>query len=245
MSTCRRASASTRRRPPVPAGDLRNERLGLPARIEGRRKRGHRLAPLGVPIAADPAASPKSRSTTSNPPIGEPARFGLNSPATKSSSKPSVDWDGDYHEGFTIDVPELPSRPLRRHVLKNRLVFNGRSGDGTFITTPTTCFDREPNRRTRTSTRPTCSPAPTQEREEPGYSFPASAEPRARVAAAGTAKSRSTANTSPTNRRIASNRTRPKPTRPPARRPKSKCPLHPRRPEEEGVARAPTPRKRS
>ena len=26
-------------------------------------------------------------------------------------------------------------------ILKNRLVFNGRSGDGTFITTPTTCFD--------------------------------------------------------------------------------------------------------
>ena len=49
---------------------------------------------------------------------------------------------GDYHEGFTIDVPALPLG-IENLILKNRLVFNGRSGDGTFITTPSTCYDPE------------------------------------------------------------------------------------------------------
>ena len=53
-------------------------------------------------------------------------------------------WDSDYHEGFTIDVPPTPfeSLPLLEGgvVLKNRLVFDGRSGDGTFISTPSTCL---------------------------------------------------------------------------------------------------------
>ena len=58
-------------------------------------------------------------------------------------------------------------------ILKNRLVFNGRAGDGTFITTPSTCFDwrSRPGHRT-TSTRPTCSPARSPKRKNPATSSP-------------------------------------------------------------------------
>ena len=56
-------------------------------------------------------------------------------------------------------------------ILKNRLVFDGRAGDGTFITTPSTCLDPAIRRRSSTSTRPTCSPARSLKRK-PGYDSP-------------------------------------------------------------------------
>ncbi len=84
------------------------------------------------------------------PEDGEAARFGLELAGKPVFLEGDVDWSGNYHEGFTIHVPEvLPEAlgdllgPLLGEnglILKNRLVFNGRSGDGTFITTPTTCF---------------------------------------------------------------------------------------------------------
>ena len=51
--------------------------------------------------------------------------------------KADVDWAGDYHEGFTIAVPKSPIG----EILKNRLVFEGRAGDGSFLTNPSTCLD--------------------------------------------------------------------------------------------------------
>jgi hypothetical protein len=115
------------------------------------------------------------------PPNGEPARFGFNLLGNNVYLRADLAWDGDYHEGFTIDVPETPfaSLPLFENgiVLKNRLVFDGRSGDGTFITTPGTCLG------------PASAPAfehvystwllasSVSEEEEPGYEFPADAEP--------------------------------------------------------------------
>jgi hypothetical protein len=110
----------------------------------------------------------------------EPARFGLELAGKEVFLKASVDWAGDYHEGFTIEIPQLPlGAPLTGGlVLKNRLPFNGRAGDGTFITTPTTCFDpeTEPAHAHIYSTH--LQAASKQEMEEPGYTFPASAEPR-------------------------------------------------------------------
>ena len=49
-----------------------------------------------------------------------------------------VDWAGDYHEGFTIRA--VPQSPIGQ-ILKNRLVFQGRAGNGTFLTVASTCFD--------------------------------------------------------------------------------------------------------
>lgn len=79
------------------------------------------------------------------PKDGEPARFGLSVAGNDIFLEGGVEWAGDYHEYFTIHVAKLelssiPGLELAR-VLKNRLVFEGLAGNGTFITTPTTCYD--------------------------------------------------------------------------------------------------------
>jgi hypothetical protein len=79
------------------------------------------------------------------PQNGEPARFGFSVLGNDVFLRAGLAWDGDFHEFFTIDVPklELPSIPGIEgvRVLRNRLVFNGRAGNGTFLTTPSTCLD--------------------------------------------------------------------------------------------------------
>jgi hypothetical protein len=87
-----------------------------------------------------PPTAPLTRVPVYNvtPIFGEAARFGLELAGNEVFLRGDVAWDGDYHEGFTIDVPK--TLPIGGLVLENRLVFKGRSGDGTFITTPTTCL---------------------------------------------------------------------------------------------------------
>ncbi|HEX5990706.1 MAG TPA: hypothetical protein VFY75_10910 [Solirubrobacterales bacterium] len=104
---------------------------------------------LGVPT---PPTAPTTEVPVYNvePKPGEAARFGLELAENEVFLEGDVDWSGNYHEGFTIHVPEaLPEAlaPLiggvlgqKGLILKNRLVFDGRSGDGTFLTTPTTCL---------------------------------------------------------------------------------------------------------
>jgi hypothetical protein len=71
------------------------------------------------------------------PAQGEPALFGFRVLGNSVFLKSDVEWNGDYHEGFTIAVPKSPIG----EVLKNRLSFDGRAGNGTFLTTPSTCLD--------------------------------------------------------------------------------------------------------
>jgi hypothetical protein len=71
------------------------------------------------------------------PKDGQPARFGFRILGNEVFLEADVDWSGDYHEGFTIAVPKSPIG----EILKNRLVFQGRAGNGTFLTLPSTCFD--------------------------------------------------------------------------------------------------------
>lgn len=71
------------------------------------------------------------------PKDGQPARFGFRILNEEVFLEADVDWSGDYHEGFTIAVPKSPIG----EILKNRLVFDGRGGNGTFLTLPSTCFD--------------------------------------------------------------------------------------------------------
>lgn len=100
---------------------------------------------LGVP---QPPTAPATEVPVYNvePKPGEAARFGLELAESEVFLEGDVAWSSDYHEGFTIHVPAALPEALgglpgqRGLVLKNRLVFNGRSGDGTFLTTPTTCF---------------------------------------------------------------------------------------------------------
>jgi len=76
------------------------------------------------------------------PDEGEPALFGFELAGNFIYLKADVAWASDYHEGFTIEVPKATElEPLIKGlILKNRLVFKGRAGNGTFITTPTTCL---------------------------------------------------------------------------------------------------------
>ncbi|MGH2937509.1 MAG: hypothetical protein ACRDPE_05245 [Solirubrobacterales bacterium] len=101
--------------------------------------------PLGRPVAPIPGVT---EVTVYNvvPNQGQAARFGLELAGNEVFLEGDIDSSGDYHEGFTIAVPRalpLELGPLKELVkgviLKNRLVFNGRAGDGTFLTTPSTC----------------------------------------------------------------------------------------------------------
>ncbi len=77
------------------------------------------------------------------PKDGEPARFGFTLAGSDIFLEADVSWESDYHEYFTIhahklEVPPIPAELAR--VARNRLTFDGDAGDGTFITTPTTCL---------------------------------------------------------------------------------------------------------
>ncbi|HEX4305906.1 MAG TPA: hypothetical protein VHZ54_07725 [Solirubrobacterales bacterium] len=78
------------------------------------------------------------------PQQGQAARFGLELLGNEVFLEGDIASTSDYHEGFTIKVPkalpiEIPLEIFEGLIYKNRLVFNGRAGDGTFLTTPSTC----------------------------------------------------------------------------------------------------------
>jgi hypothetical protein len=78
------------------------------------------------------------------PQQGQAARFGLELLGNEVFLEGDIASTSDYHEGFTIEVPkalpiEIPLEIFEGLIYKNRLVFNGRAGDGTFLTTPSTC----------------------------------------------------------------------------------------------------------
>jgi len=121
------------------------------------------------------------------PPEGQPARFGFNLLGNDVYLEADVAWQSDYHEGFTIHVPETPfanalglGLPLLQggFVLKNRLRFDGRSGDGTFIGTPTTCLgEATPTSPFKDIYSTWLLAGSIEEEEQPGYAFPDGARP--------------------------------------------------------------------
>jgi hypothetical protein len=98
------------------------------------------VAPLvGLPLPPIPdATAVKVYNVVPKP--GQAARFGLELAGNEVFLEGDIASSSDYHEGFTIAVPRaLPIEGVEDLILKNRLVFNGRAGDGTFLTTPSTC----------------------------------------------------------------------------------------------------------
>lgn len=156
----------------APAGELKTVRVDLPVGLSvnpGATPRCERSdfeadsCPTGSKVgeslvtAAGPLGPIAPVSGVTQVPVyniepepGEAARFGLKLAGNEVFLEGDVAWESDYHEGFTIHVPEaLPSElgellgllsGQKGLILKNRLAFDGRSGDGTFLTTPTTCF---------------------------------------------------------------------------------------------------------
>jgi hypothetical protein len=101
------------------------------------------VAAAGVPA---PPTPPATEVPVFNlvPKPGQPSRFGFKAVGSEIFLEAAVDgdgasrdWKGDYHEYFTIAVPKPPTGKI----LKNRLVFEGTAGDGTFITNPSTCHN--------------------------------------------------------------------------------------------------------
>jgi hypothetical protein len=134
--------------------------------------------------AADPilgVVAPQLQAAVYNikPPVGEPARFGLELLGKEIFLKADVDWAGDFHEGFTIAVPKALELPgLEGVILKNRLVFDGTAGDGTFITTPSTCLGEAIPGPSGSIYSTYLLAASYAEEASPGYQFPRDAQPR-------------------------------------------------------------------
>lgn len=75
------------------------------------------------------------------PEFGEPAKFGfVVRKAIPIYLETEVAWENDFHESFQIKLPNT-AEATGLSTLISRLVNFGRSGDGTYITNPTTCFD--------------------------------------------------------------------------------------------------------
>jgi len=143
----------------TPVGELRSVRVDLPAGLSVNPQATEQcpLASFEANPSSCPAGSAVGTSEVTGalgvgpvslpvynivPAFGEAARFGFELAGNNVYLRANIASDGDYHEGFTIDVPEaVRLEPLIKGlILKNRFVFDGRSGDGTFITTPTTCL---------------------------------------------------------------------------------------------------------
>jgi hypothetical protein len=139
----------------TPEGTLKDIRVDLPVGLSVNPQAAEQcsLAEFEAEACKPTAAVGASAITTSlaglvAPPVsavvydlvpaqGEPALFGFRVLGNPVFLKSDVEWNGNYHEGFTIAVPKSPVG----EVLKNRLSFNGRSGNGTFLTNPSTCLD--------------------------------------------------------------------------------------------------------
>ncbi len=95
--------------------------------------------PVGFVIPPSEAQGTRVPLYNLEPEFGEPAKLGFVIAGKRVIYlETEVAWESDYHESFTIKLPE-PSAPFS--TLKSRLVSKGRSGNGTYITNPTTCFD--------------------------------------------------------------------------------------------------------
>jgi len=101
--------------------------------------------PAGQTLPAGTVVPPSASTGTKvpvyniEPKEGEPALFGFVVAGKEVVFlETDVAWQGDFHEGFTI---RLPKEEPPFATLKSRLVQNGRAGNGTFITNPTTCLN--------------------------------------------------------------------------------------------------------
>lgn len=75
------------------------------------------------------------------PAPGEPAKLGfIVNEALPVFLETQVAWESDFHESFTIKLPNT-AELTGLSTLISRLISSGRSGNGTYLTTPTTCFN--------------------------------------------------------------------------------------------------------
>jgi hypothetical protein len=151
---------------PVPIGNVRTVRVDIPPglTVNPQATPQCELAPGESPAGCSPGSKVGTSSVRATNPLtgfsqtlptadvfnivpepGEPARFGFSVLGNDVFLETDIEWEGDYHEYFTIHATKLelgiPGLEVAR-IAENRLVFDGTSGvgNGTFITTPPTCF---------------------------------------------------------------------------------------------------------
>jgi hypothetical protein len=183
---------------PAPVGELKTVRVDLPVGLSvnpsatdqcsleefkndtcpAESKVGVSKVTAALPILGTELPQLEADVFNIEPVLGEAARFGLKLVGNEVFLRGDVAWDGNYHEGFTIDVPSTLPAGLGGLIKKNRLVFEGTAGDGTFITTPSTClgeaFPAGPSGHVYSTYLRAGS---VEEAAQPGYVFPQSAEP--------------------------------------------------------------------
>jgi hypothetical protein len=95
--------------------------------------------PRGYVIPPQAAKGTRIALYNLEPKFGEPARLGFYIGFSKEIIlEGGVAWENDFHEYFTI---HLPAPSVGVSSLRSRLVAFGRSGDGTHVTLPSTCYD--------------------------------------------------------------------------------------------------------
>ncbi len=131
-----------------------------------------------APILGTPVGPLEATVYNLKPKSGQPARFGLNLAGNNVYLEANLAYESDYHESFSIALPPLVNlEPLFGGLLlTNRLVFDGRAGDGTFITTPSTCLG-EAFVRSGSIYSTYLLAASVNEEKQAGYAFPQSANP--------------------------------------------------------------------
>ncbi len=130
------------------------------------------------------AADPAGRRLQRRPKDGEPARFGLELLGQRSLPRRRRRLGQRLPRGLHDRRPESAAncRALEGLILKNRLVFDGTAGDGTFITTPSTCLGEAFPGPSGSVYSTYLRAASYAEEESAGYQFPRDAEPALRVA---------------------------------------------------------------
>ena len=119
-------------------------------------KVGKSLVTAALPVLGTELPALEADVYNVEPVFGEAARFGLKLVGNEVFLRGDVAWDGDYHEGFTIDVPETLPSGLGGLSRENRVF------DGLPATAPSSHAEHlsrgsVPQRPSATSTRPTCS----------------------------------------------------------------------------------------
>jgi hypothetical protein len=73
---------------------------------------------------------------------GEPAKFGfVIGKKVPVFLETEVAWESDYHESFRIKLPNTAEISGLSTLISRLVNFGDKTGDGTYITNPTTCFD--------------------------------------------------------------------------------------------------------
>lgn len=102
------------------------------------------MAPKGFVVPPSEAQKTKVPIYNLVPAPGEPAKVGfVIRERVPVILETEVAWENDFHESFRIKLPVTPAAAEASgfSTLISRLMSAGRSGDETYLTNPTTCFD--------------------------------------------------------------------------------------------------------